>query len=67
MGNEALLVPSIARRGKRKRKVDVEDLGSAYRAEEADERCHRTPQETWHAVRDRMLQEQGSFMAIWSV
>lgn len=46
---------------------DVEELGAAYRAEAANERRDRPPQEARLPVRDRLLQEQGPLLAIRSV
>ena len=46
---------------------DVEDAGAAHRAEAADERGDRPPQEAWQPVRDCLLQEQGPLLAIRSV
>lgn len=46
---------------------DVEEFGPADRAEAADERGYRPPQEARHPLRDRLLQEQGPFLALRSV
>lgn len=54
-------------RARRERESDVEDAGAASRAEAADERGDRTAEEARNPIRDRLLQEQGPLMAIWSV
>ncbi|KAK9162574.1 hypothetical protein Syun_003476 [Stephania yunnanensis] len=46
---------------------DVSDDSAADRAEETDERGGGTSEEEGHALRDRLLQEQGSLLAFRSV
>lgn len=46
---------------------DVPIAGAADRAEEADQRCGGSFEETRSSFRDCLLQEQGPFLALWRV
>ena len=45
----------------------VEAAGAADRPEEADERGGGSSEEARESFRDRVLSEQGPFMAVWRV